>query len=74
MAAETSILDHPVSQLLLSGQAKTVAEAEQMYLESQLDTILALVDSPLSEAEFRQHPLVRMLFSQGSRGWEDSLR
>jgi hypothetical protein len=71
---DTSILDDPIAQLLLSGQAATPSEAERRYLESHWDDILGLVESPLSDEEFRRHPLIAMLFSHGSRGWEDSLR
>ena len=70
----TSILDDPVAQLLLNGKASTPSEAEHQYLESHLDEVLRLVQSPLSEEEFRRHPLIALLFSHGSRGWEDSLR
>lgn len=69
-----SILDDPIAQLLLSGKASTPSEAERQYLEDHLDDVLALVDSPLSDDEFRRHPLIALLFSHGSRGWEDSLR
>ena len=69
-----NILDDPVAQMLLNGEAATPAEAERKYLENHLDDILSLVRSPLSEEEFRHHPLIAMLFSHGSRGWEDSLR
>jgi len=68
------ILDDPVAKLLLEGRAATVSEAERLYLEEHLDTILTLVESDLSEEEFRRHHLIQMLFSHGSRGWEDSLR
>lgn len=68
------ILDDPVAQLLLDGRAATASEAERLYLEEHLDTVLSLVQSDLSEDEFRRHPLIQMLFSHGSRGWEDSLR
>ena len=69
-----SILDDPVAQLLLDGRASSPSEAERLYLESHLDEVLRLVQSPLSEEEFRRHPLIALLFSHGSRGWEDSLR
>jgi hypothetical protein len=69
-----SILDDPVAQLLLSGQASTPSEAERQYLENHLDEVLRLVQGPLSEDEFRRHPLIALLFSHGSRGWEDSMR
>ena len=60
--------------MLLSGEAATPKEAERKYLETHLDEVFRLVESPLSEEEFRRHPLISMLFSHGSRGWEDSLR
>lgn len=75
MAEEhVSILDDPVAQILLSGEATSPAEAERKYLEAHLDDVFRLVQSPLSEEEFRRHRLIAMLFSHGSRGWEDSLR
>ncbi len=69
-----SILDDPVAQLLLNGQARTPSEAERIYLESHLEEVLSLVQGPLSDEEFRRHPLILVLFSHGSRGWEDSVR
>jgi hypothetical protein len=36
--------------------------------------VVRLVESPLSEEEFRRHPLTMLLLARGSRGWEDSLR
>jgi hypothetical protein len=70
----SSVLDDPVAQLLLSGEADNPSAAERLYLERHLEEVLDLVQSPLSEEEFRQHPLIALLFSHGSRGWEDSLR
>ncbi len=69
-----SILADPVAQILLAGEASTPSEAERKYLENHLEDVLRLVESPLTEEEFRRHPLIAMLFSHGSRGWEDSLR
>lgn len=75
MATELgNILADPVAQILLAGEATTPSEAERAYLERHLDDVFRLVVSPLSEDEFRRHPLIAMLFSHGSRGWEDSLR
>lgn len=68
------LLDDPVAQKLLAGEAATPSEAERKYLEDHLDEVLRLVQSQLSDGEFRRHPLIAMLFSHGSRGWEDSLR
>ena len=69
----TSILEDPIVKLLLSGEADNPSAAERIYLDSHIADIVALVKSPLSEAEFRRHPLIMMLFSHGSREWEDSL-
>ena len=69
-----SILADPVAQFLLTGQASTPSEAERQYLESHLDEVIQLMQSPLSEEEFRRHPLIALLFSHGSRGWEDSVK
>jgi hypothetical protein len=59
--------------LLLRGEAATVDDAEERYLNSQLDAVVRLVQSDLSEEEFRRHPLIVLLLARGSRGWEDSL-
>jgi hypothetical protein len=68
-----SILNDPVAELLLRGDATTPSEAERLYLERHLDEVFLLVQSPISDEEFRRQPLIAMLFSHGSRGWEDSL-
>jgi hypothetical protein len=64
----------PVAQLILAGEASTVAEAEELYLNTHLDEVVRLVNSPLSDQEFRAHPLISLLLARGSRGWEDSLK
>jgi hypothetical protein len=63
----------PVADLILRGEAATVDEAEELYLDRHLHEIVALVDSALTDAEFRRHPLVALLLSRGSRAWDDSL-
>jgi len=63
----------PVLHLLLTGQAQTVAEAEEMYLNASLPEVIRLLQSPLSDEELGQHPLLVMYRCHGSRGWEDSL-
>jgi hypothetical protein len=73
MDAAPNILDDPIAELLLTGEASNPSQAEHLYLERNIDKILELVRSPLSDAEFRRHPLIQLLFSHGSRGWEDSL-
>lgn len=66
-------LGDPVADLLLAGEAATVDEAEELYLDRHLDEVIALVRSDLSDAEFRRHPLIMLLLARGSRGFEDSL-
>ena len=65
--------DDPVIQLLLRGEARTLHEAEEKYLDAALPRILDLLGSPLSNKELATHPLLKMVLSHGSRGWEDSL-
>lgn len=67
-----SITD-PVERLLLTGRARTVHEAEEMYLDSAYPEVLALLESPLSNEELGRHPLLALYRSHGSRPREDSL-
>ncbi len=67
-----SITD-PVERLLLTGRARTVHEAEEMYLDSAYPEVLALLESPLSNEELGRHPLLALYRSHGSRTREDSL-
>lgn len=66
-------LTDPVERLLLTGRARTVYEAEEMYLDSAYPEVLALLASPLSDEELGRHPLLLMYRSHGSRPREDSL-
>ncbi len=63
----------PVERLLLTGRARTVHEAEEMYLDSAYPQLLALLASPLSNEELGRHPLLVLYRSHGSRPREDSL-
>ncbi len=63
----------PVASLILDGRASTVDEAEELYLDEHLDEVGRLVDSDLTEPEFRRHPLITLLLSRGSRAPEDAL-
>jgi hypothetical protein len=62
----------PVERLLLTGRARTVHEAEAMYLDSAYSQVLALLESPLSNEELGRHPLLALYRSHGSRPREDS--
>jgi hypothetical protein len=64
----------PVADLILTGRASTVEEAEELYLDSNIDEVIRLVNGPMSDEELRRHPLIHLLLSKGSRPWEDSLR
>jgi len=66
--------DDPVMRLLLQGRAATVAEAEEMVLQTNLPEIVRLIESCLPEDQFLDHPLVQLLLGHGSRAWEDALR
>jgi hypothetical protein len=67
------LMDDPVAQLLLTGEAQTVDEAEELYLERSWPEFLELLKSPLSDAELERHPIFELLRSRGMRGWEDSI-
>jgi len=70
---DSSLVNDSVVQLLLAGRAESASEAERLYLEEHVDEVVDLVNSPLSDEEFRRQPLIAILLSHGSRGWEDSI-
>ena len=61
----TALTSDPVAQLLLTGKAQTLHDAEELYLDSCLPEVLRLLESGLSDEELGQHPLMCML-----RPWE----
>jgi hypothetical protein len=63
----------PVLRLLLRGEARTVHEAEEQYLNASMPAVLELLASDLSDEELGRHPLLVLLRCHGSRGREDSL-
>jgi hypothetical protein len=69
----TRLSNDPVAQFLLRGRAETLHEAEELYLDSCLPEVLRLLQSDLSDEEFGRHPLMQMLRSHGSRGWEEAV-
>ena len=48
-------------------------EADELYLDEHLADVVRLVDSDLSDDEFRRHPLIALLLARGSRPTEDAL-
>jgi hypothetical protein len=77
MAAEPDdvlkLTNDPVARLLLSGKAETLREAEELYLDSCLPEVVRLLESGLSDEELGREPLMVMLRSHGSRGWEEAV-
>jgi hypothetical protein len=69
----SGMLDDPVLMFLWTGAAQTLHEAEEMYLDASLPAVLELLAGPATSAELSAHPLLDLLLSHGSRGWEDSL-
>jgi hypothetical protein len=69
----THLSNDPVAQLLLSGKAQTLREAEELYLDTCLPEVVRLLQSGLSDEELGRHPHMRMLLAHGSRGWEEAV-
>jgi hypothetical protein len=63
----------PINRLLLRGEAGSVEEAEELYLNASMPEVLRLLEGPLSDEELGNHPLMVLFRVHGSRGWEDSL-
>jgi hypothetical protein len=67
------ITDDPVLRLVFTGQAETVEQAEEMYLESMHSELMDLLSGPLTNAELERHPLIVMLRRRAPRGWDESI-
>jgi hypothetical protein len=67
------VTDDPVIQLLLHGEAQTLHEAEEKYLNAAIPEVFALLGSSLANSELAAHPLLSLMRAHGSRGWEDSI-
>jgi hypothetical protein len=67
------VTDDPVLRLILAGRARSLDEAEEIYLDESLPEVLELLRQPIPDEELARHPLMRLLRVRGSRGWEDSL-
>jgi hypothetical protein len=67
------LTNDPVAQLLLSGRAETLREAEELYLDTCLPEVVQLLKSPRSDEELGRLPLMCMLRAHGSRGWEEEV-
>jgi hypothetical protein len=67
------VTDDPIIQYILRGEAQSLHEAEEMYLDAAMPQIIDLLESGMSHEELGRHPLFRLMLSHGSRPWEDSL-
>lgn len=67
------VTDDPVLRLILSGEAKSLHEAEEQFLDAALPQIVELIGSPISNDALARHPWMQLLLAHGSRGWEDSV-
>jgi hypothetical protein len=67
------VTDNSIFRLILTGRAKNLDEAEEIYLDESLPDILELLAKPIPDEELARHPLMTLLRFHGSRGWEDSL-
>ena len=67
------VTDDPVLRLILDGKARTLDEAEEIYLDESLPEVLELLRKPIPNEELAEHPLMTLLRVRGSRGREDSL-
>ena len=67
------VTDDPVLRLIFDGRAKTLDEAEEIYLDESLPEVLELLRKPIPDPELADHPLMTLLRVRGSRGREDSL-
>ena len=65
--------DDPVLRHVFTGRAKTLDEAEELYLDESLPDILELIATCRDDADLVRHPLMTLLRSRGMRGREDSL-
>jgi hypothetical protein len=67
------VTDDPVIDLILRGEARTLHQAEEKYLDAAIPEILDLLRGPASNEELARHPLLNLVLAHGSRGWEDSI-
>ena len=67
------VTDDPVLPLILTGKARDLDEAEEMYLDESLPEVIELLRLPMPDEELARHPLMMMLRFRGSRGRQDSI-
>jgi hypothetical protein len=50
----------PLADLILQGEAEAAHQAEERYLDRNIDEVVRLVESSLSDEELREHPLLEV--------------
>ena len=65
-------VNRQIDDLLLSGQARTASQAEEMFLDAHLPELVQLVRE-LNDDELARHEAIKLLMSHGSRRREDAL-
>jgi hypothetical protein len=73
LEAIPGVTDDPVLLLILAGKARTLDQAEEMYLDGALPEVVELLRQPIPDEELARHPLSTLLRVRGSRGREDSI-
>jgi hypothetical protein len=68
-----AVITDPVERILLTGEAATVYEAEEKYLDRAYPEVLRLFASGATDEELGRHPLLQLYRSHGSPSREDSL-
>jgi hypothetical protein len=71
--AIAGVTDDPVLLLILAGKARSLDEAEEMYLDQSLPEVLELLRQPIPDEQLARHPLLTLLRVRGGRSREDSL-
>ena len=68
-----SITEDAIFQILVRGEASTLHDAEEIYLNRAMPEILELLGGHHSNDRLGQHPLLNLVLAHGSRCWEDSI-
>ena len=61
------VTDDPILLLILAGRARTLDEAEEMYLDESIPEVLELLRQPMPDEQLARHPLMTLLRVRGSR-------
>lgn len=68
---ESKYHSDPVLTIFLSGQAETLEEAEDRYLDETYPELLELLNGPATQEELDNHPLIIRWAERGNRRHPD---